>query len=425
MGTGLICLRLVLFCALCLLTGLAPAQTPAQISTELETLNAKVTNWPNTHGSGLLITNNAMNIFLSEKVASYLSDEHDLSLYKTSVRADMAEGRLAIDHNFHQPIDSDEPLRSFTLVGARVNFADAYASRYAHRYPNNRLGFVLQQTWLAAPVTRFHNGSSRKQSMDAQRALLVQQLESGVQQEAAGFEAGLQRLQVADVPGQSLYSALVSLRRDFYTTLRAKYLQKFSEGQSDVLVNSPDGYLVSAAWTSAGIYIPVIPQKFGVAADGGIAYSSRLTYPLSVFVIHTRFWTAPHLGRLFLTFDARCTVNDAAATGLLMITNEGRYNGDFHHFLTPLLGGKLAWLPGDSHVGLSFRLEKSFGEYRTVNAIAGIPIVLIDKNGVPAINFECQLRLAGLWNTSTAYELPGNRTTVGLTIGIPFSKIAY
>ncbi|MES2107975.1 MAG: hypothetical protein V4577_04475 [Bacteroidota bacterium] len=60
-------------------------------------------------------------------------------------------------------------------------------------------------------------------------------------------------------------------------------------------------------------------------------------------------------------------------------------------------------------MGLSLRLEKNFGTYHALNSIVDIPIVLIGKKGVPA---------QGL-------ILPANRTSVGLTVGISFSKLVY
>jgi hypothetical protein len=119
-------------------------------------------------------------------------------------------------------------------------------------------------------------------------------------------------------------------------------------------------------------------------------------------------------------------LGNAVKDGLLMPAwSAGQYTGDYRNFLTPSFSGKLAYLPLDSHVGLSLRLEKNFGTYHALNGIVGIPIVLIDKKGVPAMNFEWQVRLANLNNTPQAYSLRGNRTSVGLTLGIPFSKIVY
>jgi len=51
--------------------------------------------------------------------------------------------------------------------------------------------------------------------------------------------------------------------------------------------------------------------------------------------------------------------------------------------------------------------------------------VLIDKKAEPSVNLEFQLRFFDFSNTIQAVNgLPG-KTSVGLTVGIPFSKIAY
>jgi hypothetical protein len=416
----------VIFCNV--FTHIAQGQTPAQIIAELERLNTKVVNWPCVANKGMLISNKAMNIFLTEKVASYLSDENDLSLYKNYVRVNAADGSIAINHNFHEPIDSDDWVRSFVVIGARASKGNIYTGRFSGRYVDNQLGLALQKTWMGKPATSFTGcDGSQKKVMDSKRALILQQLETAINQEATDFEQQLSRLREADIPGQNVSAAQLTLRHDFYAGLRAVYLQKFFEAQSAALINSTGYKLITDHWTTAGIYIPIIPQRFEVSPTNTTNFTDRYNYPVAISISHTRFWTGPKLGRLFFTLSAGCSLNNTVQTGLLPIAgNNGLYSGDYRNFLNPSVSGKLAYLPLDSHVGLSLRLEKNFGTYHALNGIVGIPIVLIDKKGVPAINFECQLRLADLNHTQQGFfVLPGNRTSVGLTVGIPFSKIVY
>jgi hypothetical protein len=436
--------KTIMCCLLCCCFGILKlkAQTTVQIIDELRATNSKVTNWPNTNGKGMLISNKAMNIFLSNKVSSYLSGNEDLSLYKNYVNINAAEGMIGISHNFHQPVDSDDWVRGFIVVGAgaRVNIANAYAAKLANKYFDNKLGFTIQKTWMGRPATSA-NGSQKKE-MDAAWALMVNTLAQSINKKTDEFERALNAMKQEEVPGQDLNEAKSKLRKNFYATLRADYLQQFSEQQSTLLINSGNYELVSDNWTSLGVYIPVIPQKFMISSDVNSPVNKHYNYPAELFISHTRFWESPKLGRIFLIFAGKGFVNNSVQSGSLFnayvtgqqgtdgantitINNGDRYIGSYKNFVTPVASGKLVYIPSTSHVGLSFRIEKNWGSYRALNSVIGIPIVLIDKKGVPAINFEAQLLLQDMNNTLKDTRLPYNKTAVGLTVGIPFSKIVY
>ncbi|WP_413666018.1 hypothetical protein ACEN9X_15575 [Mucilaginibacter sp. Mucisp86] len=426
----------------CCTTEGAKAQTTKQIIDEIKAINSKVTNWPNNNGQGMLISNKAMNIFLSNKVSSYLSGNEDLSLYKNYVVINAAEGAISINHNFHQPVDSDDWVRSFVIVGARVNIANAYSAKTANRYYDNQLGFTIQKTWMGKPRTYYAANGNFKKEMDAARALIVNTLAQSVNKKAEEFERSLSALKQDDVPGQNINEVKNKLRKTFYASLRADYLQQFSEQQSELMVNTGNYNLITDNWTSLGIYIPVIPQKYMVSDDVNARVNKHYNYPFELFVSHTRFWESPKLGRLFLTFAGKGFVNNSVQSGSLfsadvtgeqgmdgantVTINKGdRYVGQYKNFVTPVASGKLVYIPSTSHVGISFRIEKNWGTYKTLNSIIGIPIVLIDKKGVPAINFEAQLLLQDMNNSLKDTRLPYNKTAIGLTVGIPFSKIVY
>lgn len=435
-------IKLLLIAACCFSTALTKAQTSAKIIAELKAINNKVVNMPCNMGKGMLISNKAMNIFLSNKVSSYLSDDGDLSLYKNYVTLNAAGGSIAINHNFHQPVDSDDWVRSFVIIGARANVANAYAARFSNKYFNNRLGFMLQKTWMGKPVTYYNQCGSQKLAMDAQRAELMYSLEAEITGRAVDFERTLDSIKPADIRGQDLKAARKGLRQDFYTSLRLEYLQKFSEAQSDVLVRTNNYNRVTDNWTSIGIYIPIIPQKFEVSSNLSTDVKQRYNYPLELSLTHTRFWESIKYGRFFLTLSAKAFLNNSVQSGALYNANIGgpviingantfslnngdRYIGDYKNYVTPVAASKLVYIPPDSHVGISFRVEKNFGTYYALNAILGIPMVLIDKKGVPAINFEAQLLFSDMNGSIKGGRLPYNKTAIGLTVGIPFSKIVY
>jgi len=432
----------ILFCCLAA-TGLFPArvfaQSPSQIIQELHNVNNKLIAMPYSTGKSMLISNKAMNIFLSNKVSSYLSTDEDLSLYKNYVTLNAAEGKLTIDHNFHQPVDLDDYVRSFTIVGAQVNIANTYAARFSNKYFDNQLGVRIKQTWMGKPVTVHEKSGSQKQFMDANRALILHSLEAEINKKASDFEQSLSSIRQSDIPGQNITTAKEALKKAFYSNLRAEYLQKFAEAQADLLISSGNYNSVSDSWTSISAYLPVIRQQFKVSNATGGQIANHYSYPFEVSLTHTRFWESFKAGRIFLTVNAKAKLNNTIQNGLLypadlvselsgantVINNGNVWVGDFKNFITSIAAFKLVYIPPNSHVGASFRIEQNIGRYHALNAMVGIPIVLIDKKGVPAITFECQLLYADWNNSVKPARLPGNKTAVGVTVGIPFSKIVY
>lgn len=402
----------------------AQSQNPQQIISELHQINQQITNSPCDKGSGMLISYKAMNVFLSNKVSSYFSDKGDLSLYKNFVNINAAKGTLAINHNFHQPdTTNDDYVRSFTTIGARAGFANAYAARLSNAYTSNQLGGYIQRVWMGRPKTRYNFCGSQKRDMDAERALLVNQLSAELDEKAAAFERELDQITAADVPEQNLKTAKANLSTNFYKALRATYLQKFAEAQAALLVDNNNYKVVKDSWTILGIYLPIITQKFHILA--GTEESTHYSYPAELMLTHTRFWNAPKVGKIFFSLGAGLIINNGVQGGQLTPTGiNGSYAGKYYNYLTPSTSAKLVYIPLDSHIGFSFRMEKNYGDYKALNGILGIPIVLIDKRGVPSVNFECQIILDDM-NHTIKSTLPGNRSSVGLTVGIPFSKIVY
>ena len=63
--------------------------------------------------------------------------------------------------------------------------------------------------------------------------------------------------------------------------------------------------------------------------------------------------------------------------------------------------------------------------HRLLNWMIGVPVVLIDKEGAPATNFEFQIRYFDVFNTESGGRNFTDKVSVGLTVGVPFSKIIY
>jgi hypothetical protein len=343
----------------------------------------------------LPISNRATNIFLSNKIGYYLSSVNDLTLYKNSVLFDAATGTLTVDHSLYQPKGADQRVDAFTTIGAQANVADAFAATYSNRPFDNRFGFFAKQTW----ITRGHARCTpaQRQAMDLIKAGILHRLE------------------------------LDTARQQFNPNLRDEYNYAFALQQSEMLIQTNNYKDITLSWTSVSIYIPLITENFTVSPTLADSFTTRHAWPLQLNISHTKLWESTRSGRFYATIAGDLRLNNARDGYQLEILTAPKwaYLGAYSNFLTPTLKGQFIYFPPTSHVGISVHLEQNFGPYHAFNGIIGVPIVLISKRSEPVCNFEFQVRFFDLGHTVQAGRgLPG-RTSIGLTIGVPFSKIAF
>lgn len=391
------------------------AQTPDSLIQQLKDINAAVTSSPN----GAPVTNRAMNIYLSNKIGYYRSQSDDLTLYKNFVLVNAATGTVTVDHSLYHSKGLDERIRAFTTIGIRANAADAFAATYSRRLFNDELGFITKRTWIAKGHT--YATAGQKTTMDALRAGILHNLEGEIKRKAAGFEEALTTSDTA--------------RRLFNAGLRDEYDYTFALRQSETLIRTQSYQLITLSWTSVGIYVPLITENISVAPALSEPFVTRHGYPLQLNISHTRLWESVRYGRCYLTLAGDLRVNNARDGYQLETLTEPQwaYVGAYSSFITPTIRIVLVCLPPTSHFGLSAHLEQNFGPYHALNGIVGLPIVLVDKKAEPVCNFEFQVRFFDLAGTVQAGRglseqagrgLPG-KTSVGLTVGVPFSKIAF
>ena len=444
--------------------GISQAPTPDSLIRELKAINSSVATAPCTTGKGDLVSNRALNIFLSNKAGSYLSAVDNLTLYKNSMVADASQGAVGLYHNLYQPKGPDDRVRSFLSIGARANAADAFAAAFTGRQFNNQFGMLLKQTWIGKGHTSFtacpsvnasqvpgpsassSSGPSQKITMDALRAGILHSLITEINHRCADFESSLNAMDSAsDSPGQSLDAAKNIARQKFNADLRQEYEYKFALLQSEALASTFDYKVVAVNWTSISIYVPVITEKFQAAASFADPLRNQNAYPLHANITHTWLWEDSRYGRFFVSVAGDASLNNSRDAYAMYRTSYADYKnlggadtihaaqfrsddlyiGEYKTFVTPTLKGQLVYIPANSHIGISFLLEQNIGIYNALNGVLGVPIVLISKTAEPSINFEFQLRFFDIGNKiGPSGGLPG-KTSVGLTVGVPFSKIVY
>jgi hypothetical protein len=436
----------ILFLAICcfFITVFLKAQDAATILSEFRVADGIITSSPCSTGHGMIISNRAMNIFLSNKIGSYLSEMNDLSFYKNNVLINTVKGTLSVNHNFFQPSGADEQMRSFLVVGAKANIANAYSAAFNDKQFNNEFGFNVKYTWVAEAKSSFE-GCAQKQAMNAQIAAIIHTLENEINGKETEYEKALDRIQSSEIPGQDINEVKLTLKQKFYSDLKEEYSRKFADLQSSALIETKNYKLIKTNWTNISAYIPVIHQRFNVAKSFTDNFEEEFAYPFEVGLSHTRFWAYQKLGRLYFTLSGELFWNNYVQTNSLYKTNATDYKinggtdtlffsdqkineafiGDYKIFLTPVVHIKIIYFPSESHVGISIMMEKNFRTYNILTGKLGVPIILIDKKGDPDVNFEFQVIYDDINNKYMPEKKSADKISIGLNVGIPFSKIIY
>lgn len=426
------------------------AQTSESIISEIKTINTSLANKPCNTGKGQLISNRAMNIFLANKAGHYLATGDNLTLYKNSTVFNTAEGLINVNHSLYTAKGIDDKINNFTTIGVQANIADAFSAISSGRRFNNQLGAYLKQTWISKGNTCFNSctqGSiSQKNTMDALRTAILHTLGTSINNKAMAFENSLKDIDTTqEIPGQDIQMAKETMRKKFYTDLQEEYEFQYADLQSETLTQGSRYNLYTISWTSISIYIPLITENFNTANSPTEGFVNRHAYPIHLSVNHTRLFESSRLGKLFLNISVAISYNNSKDSyGLNKITFEdyksrggtdtipasslkanGIYIGNYKSFFTPWIKAQVAYLPTDWHWGISLSIEQNFGQYNALNGIIGIPIVLINKKAEPAINFEFQIRFLDMTGKIDSDKITIGKTSIGLSLGIPFSKIAY
>lgn len=433
-----------------LITLPAKSQSVETIIAELKAINNMVAGQSCSTGNASVISNRAMNIFLADRTG-YLSESRDLSLYTNYVTINSMEGKLTVNHNFQKTGSTDEPIRKLLSVGVSVNIANSFALTFLDKRFENELGLTLNYKWLSKVTTIVNRcnsnrtGSSHKYSMDALRAALVHSLEIELNKKEMDFNKALDAVDADDIPGQKADSAKTIMRRSFYENLQEEYAEKFARQQADILTGTLNFKRVTTGWTSITAYIPIVFPKYIAAQAISAPLQQKGSYPLQVTIGHTRMWESTKTGKLFLTFGAGILFNNSklgyglspvnftdyqslGGTDTLhaaALKSQKVYIGDYENYLTPSFMGRVNYYPGSSHVGISFLIEQSLGKYNLLNGRLGVPVVLINSKKAPAANLEFYFIFFDMTNRISTVRKHNNKTSVGLGIGIPFSRLMY
>ena len=439
---------------ICLIAQCAKAQTALQIMEGFKSINDSIATLPCSSGHGMLISNRAMNVLLANKIGSYLSGRDDLSFYKNNVTFNAADKEVTINHSLFQASGLDQPIKSSMIVGIKANISNVFADPSSGKSFTNDVGFTLRHTWIGKTNSHYNPCKERlgtgvvandhKHTMDALRASILHSLEKDILIKSDAFETSLNAIAVREVPGQTVENAKAIARSKFYPELKESFSRQFAELQAEALINSNKYQLIKTNWTSFSVYIPLVRESFLVAQSLSAKLEQKHCYPMNVSLSHTQFWESTNWGRMFLTVAGSITLNNSSGAQQLTPVTLFDYRrmggtdtiefakhsgeafiGAYKNFLTPTLSGKVVYIPRDWHFGMTFIIEQNFGTYKALNGVFGIPIVLINKNAEPSANFEFQFRYFDISNVIRSGRNFTDKLLIGITVGVPFSKMVY
>jgi hypothetical protein len=429
------------FCALFFLS--AKSQVADSIIAELKAINQLVVNTSCGSGNGMAISNRAMNIFFADKTG-YLSESDDLSLYTNYVTLNTTEGKLAINHNFQKATGLDEPIKKLLSVGISANVANSFAATFLDKKFENELGLTVNYKWLHKVKTHF-SACSQKHSMDLLRSTIVHSLEVEINKKATNFLDAINKIDSGEIPGQNIAAAKSLAIQNFYNELKETYEEEFATLQAEKLTQTNNFSQIATAWTSFTVYIPLVFPTYTIASTLASPFIERHPYPLELRMQHTRLWESSKNGRLFFTIGGNLLFNNGKLSytldktdvatyknlggtdtiHLAQLNSSKAYIGNYSTFVTPSLTSRLVYYPPSSHIGISFLIEQRFGKYNLLNGRLGIPIVLINRKKTPAANFEFYVHFFDMSHSISLQKKYGNKTSIGLGIGIPFSRLMY
>lgn len=418
-----------------LLSCLTIAQTGESIIGEIKGINKTIV----TQHSGAVISNRAMNVFMADKTG-YLSASDDLSFYTNYVTFNSLDGIFTVNHNFQKPNGIDEPLKTLFSLGFKAN-VNSIGATFLDKQFDDELALTLNYKWLCK--TKTHADVRQQQSMNALRAAIVQTLETAIEKEITDFKTALNKIDAADIPDQNMDSAKALMQQIFYEELKEKYEALFASRQAELLTKTNNFKLITFGYTSLTATVPLVFPTYAVAPSFTVSFAKKHSYPLQIMLQHTRLWESSKWGRLFLTLGGNLLFNNSklsygvdkinpatyknrgGADTLTLAENDKAYLGLYQTFVTPSLKARIVYYPTGSHIGISLMAEQNIGKDKLLNGRLGVPVVLINSKKTPAATFECYVSFFDINHAIKNIAGRGKRTTVALSVGIPFSRLMY
>lgn len=348
----------------------------------------------------MLLTDAALNTFFASEISSNVTSSIDLTFQKAYAVLSTSDKTLFLGGTFDTRDKETDIVRFLLTVGIKAKVDDDFATIYKNGKLQNDLGVNLKFHYIGKGSI-FYTDDQAKKVNTFRDNLIGKLLKETVYDDAADQKSN-------DEKADDFYKKIAQAEVD--------YIRKFK------LYNMSTDH-----WLTFETYIPVSPRQYNVIADITTTDSKKEDfYPWYVTAGATKYWKWSNDMSVYLSgFGNLKNNNNIETEGLtkytqpvlspenssLIESNKTVYGGSFEQFITPTLNAEFAsFLILKGTLGISSGIEKTFGQYDTLNWKLGIPVTLKDKDGKPSVNFEM------VWKEVNKEHF------VGVNVGFTFGK---
>ncbi|MFD1000204.1 hypothetical protein ACFQ21_12855 [Ohtaekwangia kribbensis] len=433
------------------------------------------------------LTTRGLNLFLAKKSIRYLTEDGDVSLYKSFFIADISDGELTLGRNiaFKRTKDfkSDDGtvdhntgkvwglLTPSFKAKAEDNFSDIFSKGEF----NEELSVGVKFTWFIGgsvffdpPLEDEMQQDKRKRwlcppaqqkYMALQRANNLKKLEADFKEKKSVFEEslGLYKDSLQNLsPNENISgnAEIDSLIKEFEDKENDQAIEAWYEAEVESFDSKKAHNAVSSYWISiwgnytlVGSSLNIRPAIFGENEEVNFkGYDANIQYTYMLDGRRGLFYLSGGAGLLFQNsiktkqgikkYDLNDYVQNQKpdTVQLVSVDDNEIYVGDYKEFTSTKVMGQFVWLfpetkifkktIWDKNFGISIKVEQWFGNYDPFDLTAGLPLMLSGKEDDKKINLEIQFKWTDLFETIESLS-SDDRFSAGVNLAIPFSSLIY
>lgn len=443
--------KLSLVLAILCIYGRLMSQSASDILAEIKKYDQEVLNNNCGDGRPMIITQRALNKLLADKVGSYLSESGDLSLFKNYATVSSSDGKFSLNRNVLKQPKGNNRIKHLLSIGFEASAEDGFASIFGSDGVSNDMSIKVRYTHLnrgsigfdqcKQEQRNFAGGfiGDQKQRMNVERAIIIANLEAEMSKKVKDFEAALKT-----APANSV-GQVATVKEKFYDDLESEYYKKFAEQQVDAIKEAEGYNSLRVFWWSLIATIPVTKSEYNVAPTITSDFTTANFYSWSFSATFNGLFEYRKVGTFFLngslgmahnnnikaeevkstSYETYKLLGGTDTVRYASLKSDKAYITNYDAYWTPSVKVQVVYFPPSIPYGFSAQAEKMFGKYDPLNLEFGIPIRLNDKDGDPTVNFKLQYKVADVTGRIIKDKSWGEKSTLGLSVGLPFSSIIY
>ncbi|SCY78732.1 hypothetical protein SAMN02927916_3386 [Flavobacterium anhuiense] len=367
-----------------------------ELETSTSYIDARVRQKSNKNNK-ILLTPSASNAFFASEVSSYVTSSKDLTFQKAYAVLNTADKTLFLGGTFDTRDKETDAVSHLITTGIKAKVDDDFSAIYKNGKLQNDLGVSLKYHYIWNGSI-YYEDEQQEEKINSFRVNVIEKLVNE---------------SIYDNPSDN------KAEIDFY--------KKIAEEEIDYLRKFRLYSLSTDYWISIETYMPVSPRQYELLPDISTTESKKENfYPWYITAGFTKYWKWSSGQSCYISGFGNVKNNNNIETealtkytlpiyspdnSSLIEDNKTVYGGDFKQFITPSLSAEfVSFFVLEGTFGFSSGVDKTFGEYDTLNWKLGIPFSLKDKDEKPSVNFEV------VWKEVNKDHF------VGINVGFTFGK---